>query len=540
MSKLGIKEIILGVVAGAVILLTLASLLSIQSLRGDLLDFNTLLESEVAAQRQSDRINIEFKRQVQEWKNVLIRGHGDKNRNKYWGKFQKQELVVANLSGELEQLLAFKPSLQSKVNQFIQSHKTMGQAYRQGFQQFVDSGYDHKVGDVAVKGIDRAPSKQLDELSAEINKTAKQQAETVISSSKSVVMLALAATIAMSIMVLLCSYVILNREILKPLQNSAATIFRLSEGDLSHNTKAEGRGEIGLINQATAELSKQFRQLVSSINQTSDSLYQASVDLNQQSDQQNQAINEQLRDTSTAAKEVGAMAESANQASDIAQATASMTDETLQQAKTGAESVSNVNQLMRALHQDISNVDTEVSTLSERVIRVDEVMTVIVGIAEQTNLLALNAAIEAARAGEQGRGFAVVADEVRNLAQKTQQSTEEIASILDDLRKGSESSVEAMRVGQEKTEQVVQQISNLSELWQSMSGSITDIAGKNQTITHTAEQQTQVSKEIANFIEGLNKNAIKQEKQALNHKESSQQLISISNGLKEKMGAFSV
>lgn len=540
MNKLGIKEIILGVVASAVILLTTASLLSIQSLRGDLLDFNSLLESEIAAQRQVDRINIEFKRQVQEWKNVLIRGHGDKNRNKYWGKFIKQESAVSNLSKELEQLLAFKPALQSKVSQFIESHRIMGQAYREGFTQFTDSGYDHKVGDVAVKGIDRAPSKQLDEISSSIKIVAKQQADTVITSSKSVVILALAATIIMSVIVLLSSYVILNREILKPLQSSAATIFRLSEGDLSPQPKAEGRGEIGLINQATAELTNQFRQLVSSINQTSESLYKASADLSQQSDQQNLAITEQLRDTSTAAKEVGAMAESANQASDIAHATASMTDDTLQQAKSGAESVSNVNQLMRALHLDISNVDTEVSTLSERVIRVDEVMSVIVGIAEQTNLLALNAAIEAARAGEQGKGFAVVADEVRNLAQKTQQSTEEIASILDDLRKGSESSVEAMRVGQEKTEQVVQQISDLSDLWQTMSGSITDIAGKNQTITHTAEQQTKVSKEIASFIAGLNKNAIKQEKQAQNHKESSQQLVELSNGLKEKMGAFTI
>lgn len=540
MNKLGIKEIILGVVASAVILLTTASLLSIQSLRGDLLDFNSLLESEIAAQRQVDRINIEFKRQVQEWKNVLIRGHGDKNRNKYWGKFIKQESAVSNLSKELEQLLAFKPALQSKVSLFIESHRIMGQAYREGFTQFTDSGYDHKVGDVAVKGIDRAPSKQLDEISSSIKIIAKQQADTVITSSKSVVILALAATIIMSVIVLLSSYVILNREILKPLQSSAATIFRLSEGDLSPQPKAEGRGEIGLINQATAELTNQFRQLVSSINQTSESLYKASADLSQQSDQQNLAITEQLRDTSTAAKEVGAMAESANQASDIAHATASMTDDTLQQAKSGAESVSNVNQLMRALHLDISNVDTEVSTLSERVIRVDEVMSVIVGIAEQTNLLALNAAIEAARAGEQGKGFAVVADEVRNLAQKTQQSTEEIASILDDLRKGSESSVEAMRVGQEKTEQVVQQISDLSDLWQTMSGSITDIAGKNQTITHTAEQQTKVSKEIASFIAGLNKNAIKQEKQAQNHKESSQQLVELSNGLKEKMGAFTI
>ncbi len=130
--------------------------------------------------------------------------------------------------------------------------------------------------------------------------------------------------------------------------------------------------------------------------------------------------------------------------------------------------------------------------------KVNSVIEVIRGIAEQTNLLALNAAIEAARAGEQGRGFAVVADEVRNLAQKTQASTMEINDIIDQLQSNTDQVVSAMDKGVARSGDSVNTASNANNLLQTAIAAVEAILTRNEEIAHSVEQQSQVTEEIAN------------------------------------------
>lgn len=540
MKKFDIKTMVLGVIAASILLLLLASLFSTYKLRADLEKFGSLLSHEVAAIHGADRVNIEFKRQVQEWKNVLIRGADDGQREKYWGKFLKQEQSTQKIAGQLITLLDFDPKLQAQVRKFLVEHEKMGQAYRSGFEEFVASGYSHRAGDVAVKGIDRAPSKLLDEISKQVNAIAKKSSDATVAESELVVFYAVSLTLLTGVLVMFGSYTILQREVLKPLRNTARNIRDLSKGDLSIDVSSGGRGEIGLLNKATGNLAEQTRNLISSLNKTSNALNETANKFEQQSNMQSKASEEQVAQSTQASHEIGTLVASAECAFDTASHTKDMTETTLQKAEQASLVVDHVDGLMKALQQDILHADQSVSALSERVVRVDEVMTVIQGIAEQTNLLALNAAIEAARAGDQGRGFAVVADEVRGLAQKTQQSTQEIASILEDLRKGSESSVQAMKVGQEKTNFAAEKTNEIASLWQALSVDISNISEKNVELNLSASKQSEAAAGVEAFIEKLKKDALMQNQLAAEQLQASGELQELSSEIGEKIAYYRV
>ena len=148
------------------------------------------------------------------------------------------------------------------------------------------------------------------------------------------------------------------------------------------------------------------------------------------------------------------------------------------------------------LTSTIEATSTEVQELAQKVQNISRVLDVIRAIAEQTNLLALNAAIEAARAGEQGRGFAVVADEVRALAHRTQQSTKEIEDMIGTMQQGTEKSVEAMNVSRTMATSTLEQASAAGDALKQITAAISQINERNMVIASAAEEQAQVAREV--------------------------------------------
>ncbi|WP_154124688.1 methyl-accepting chemotaxis protein [Grimontia hollisae] len=538
MKNLSIKGVVIGILTTAIAILTAISLTTILSLRDDLKEYDFVVNTEIRSAQLADQMNIEFKRQVQEWKNVLIRGSDDGKREKYWGRFQEQESKIQALGRELVPLLNDSPEQTSQANDFLRLHKKMGADYRRGFNDFVNANYNHTAGDKAVSGIDREPSARLDELSNVLSKSAEKHGQILQSTARELVQISIISVTGISIVLLALAYMLIMKFITRPLEATAKELDIIASGDLTSTPSAIGLGEIGMINASAAKLHNQLANLISGLQRSANELSTASNQLNSNSQKQSESANAQQQQTEQASTAVEELSRSAAEIARSANETSDSTQQTTESAGVGATQMESVNALMTQLRQDIESAGSAVGDLSKRVVRVDEVMTVISGIAEQTNLLALNAAIEAARAGEQGRGFAVVADEVRALAQKTQESTSEIAEVLAGLRQGSESTVKAMQNGQNKTDEVVTNISEVSERWRDLANAINDIAELNTTVAATANEQTSVSQEISLLISELHAAAQILQEQAADSAQSSSILDKLAKQLRDQIIAY--
>lgn len=240
MKNLSIKGAVIGILTAAIAILTLISVTTILSLRNDLQEYDFVVNTEIRSAQIADKMNIEFKRQVQEWKNVLIRGSDDKQREKYWGKFQGQEGKIQALGQELLPLLEGRPQLKSQATEFLASHKQMGTAYRTGFNDFVDANYNHTAGDKAVSGIDREPSSRLDDLSNELTESAAAHGKILQATARELVQISILSVVGISIILLALAYVLIVKFITRPLEATSKELDIIASGDLTSSPSAVG------------------------------------------------------------------------------------------------------------------------------------------------------------------------------------------------------------------------------------------------------------------------------------------------------------
>ena len=209
-------------------------------------------------------------------------------------------------------------------------------------------------------------------------------------------------------------------------------------------------------------------------------------------------------------------------------------------AQEGKYVVADTQEAMRKLMTIINDAQPVVERLSANSGNINDILTVIQGIAEQTNLLALNAAIEAARAGEQGRGFAVVADEVRTLAKRTQQSTEEIEQMISKLQGGVAATVKAMSGSHKMADDTVSQSTKVQQALENILGAVGMIVDQNQQIAAAAEQQTAVAHDIDQNIVAINAAGERTAEGSSQTEQASRELSDHVSRLKQLISAFRV
>lgn len=497
MLKKSLRAQILALIGGSLLLLLVIALLCIQQLSHHVEHFGDLLDGPLSESQLVDEANLEFKIQVQEWKNVLLRGKNPEQRDKYWAQFQAQERKVQELLAQLQRASAQSSSLSGQIARLQNEHRLLGEAYRKGFDAFIAAGADPAAGDAAVAGIDRAASAQMSELVSQLRQTAARQSAEIREGAGSAALTGVLVMLLASVLVALLSLWLVNRNIIEPTRSLIEHIARLSQGQFANRVDASRADELGRLAVAANTLRDFLAETFNDLQQSAANLDSASGELNTISTLMAQGAGEQFSRTdqvATAMHEMSATAqEVARHAGDAAHA-ADAADHAAQQGEAVMQSTIHS---ITAIRSEITSTAEVVRRLEGDSERIGKVLDVIRGIAEQTNLLALNAAIEAARAGEAGRGFAVVADEVRTLAQRTAESTAEIHQIIDSVQTGALNAVRAIESGQQRSEQGVEQVTEAGRMLQNITEAVEAIRDMNRQIATAAEEQTAVAEDIS-------------------------------------------
>lgn len=294
---------------------------------------------------------------------------------------------------------------------------------------------------------------------------------------------------------------LLIRSISKPLTAAMTLAERIAQGDLSTHIDVKGNDELAQLKRSLGKMQDSLRDTVGNIQSSTDRLVKSAESMDQvtrRSEQNSRQQSEELEQAATAVNELTtAIAEVAQTATDTAQESEQANEQTSAGLDAVGMSVTSIEQLVKNLETTGQDVDE----LSTQVGNVTSVLDVIRGIAEQTNLLALNAAIEAARAGEAGRGFAVVADEVRALASRTAESTTEIENIIDAVEKGTEKAVNAMKSSNESSRVTLEAGQKAKDALKTIAELVASIRDRNLSAASAAEEQAQVAREIdANLV----------------------------------------
>ncbi|WP_171049580.1 methyl-accepting chemotaxis protein [Pseudomonas nicosulfuronedens] len=419
------------------------------------------------------------------------------------------------------------------------------QSYYEGQQQLLDllaqsrlaeardliSQVLNSRGNTLVSGLEG-----LTKLNADGAKAATLSSDHAYEEARLLVLVILIGAVVLAIILAL----VMSRSIVRPLAQAVEVARTVAAGDLTENIPLEGRDEASQLMEALRNMQQSLRVTISLIADSSSQLASASEELHAVTEDASRGLTLQNQEIEQAAAACNQMSAAVDGVANNASSTLESSRRGDAAAVQGRDQVVETVRAINALAVDMNASVTRVEQLASQMQQVGKVLDVIRSIAEQTNLLALNAAIEAARAGEQGRGFAVVADEVRMLAQRTQQSTQEIEQMVVHLQQDAADAVRTLQGSSALMGETVQRAEAANDCLGDITNAMAAINEQNAMIASAAEEQAAVAREVDRSLVSIRDLSAQSAAGASQTSASSQDLSRLAVQLKSAVSAFRV
>ncbi|MCP1443320.1 methyl-accepting chemotaxis protein [Pseudomonas sp. GGS8] len=345
------------------------------------------------------------------------------------------------------------------------------------------------------------------------------------------------ALIAVALLTL-CLAWLLIRSIVMPIRQAVEVAEQVAAGDLSQPIRSLGADETARLLKALSAMQTSLRETLQLISGTSTQLAAAALQMNQSTQQDSSRLQQQHNEIEQAATAVNEMTVAVEEVARNAVSTSDSTRQSTQQASQGQARVIETLDSIQAMSSNAGIALQQVQTLAEQSREIGKVLDVIRAIAEQTNLLALNAAIEAARAGEAGRGFAVVADEVRALAHRTQQSTREIEQMIGRVQGDTDSVVMSMHDNSQRVAETLSIAEQAGLALAEITRAMEQIHERNLVIASASEEQAQVAREVDRNLLNIRDLSLESADAATRTSATSQELSRLAAGLQNLVVRF--
>ncbi len=475
--------------------------------------------------------------QVQQWLTDISATRGMDGLDDGFQQAEENAVLVRSL---LTKLITLNPAKKELYQQILPKFEAFYSAGKSMAQAYVDFGPE--VGNQSMSSFDAAATAITDSITELMSITLSETAATLASQQGQIQLIDTWTLIFSFIFIVgLILYVLFQRAIIfSPLEQleHVTTDLAKGEGDLTRRLNIARADEIGHIAASVNTLLEKLQVTMSTVDLSAEQINDATQHLAAMSSQTNYEIQEQLKNTEMVAAAMNELLASSQEVSGNVRSTRETSQAATTRAEEGAKVLNHGLHSISQLAEDVHKATDVVNSLSDDSRKIGSVIEVIADIADQTNLLALNAAIEAARAGEQGRGFAVVADEVRTLASRTQVSAEEISSMIKGLQSRVNTITDVMNASYEKANRSVEEGELTRQALMEIVAGIESMSNKMDLISHAADEQAHVSSSLDANVVGIADAARKNSDNSSQIVAASEQIKQMSSRLHQQIKQF--